>query len=841
MATHPSFSQFTANLHPQVPADRTVSGEHWRISPITDSLVRLEWSDDGIFEDRPTQVVLNRDLGGDVHADIRRTGGGVRIETPALLLDYDGRPFSKEGLSIVVKGVPGSQFNTWHYGERGGGNLLGTARTLDEVDGDTPLGDGILSRDGWAVLDDSASNVLDDAATVGGEDNPFGTWPVPRVDDPGRVDLYVFAYGLRFLEAIRDWHRLTGPTPLLPRWALGNWWSRFYRYDQDGYLNLMDRFRAEGLPFTVAVIDMDWHLTDADPKYGSGWTGYTWNRDLFPDPTRLLADLHDRGMRVTLNEHPRDGIRAFEEEYPAVARAMGVDPESGEPVAFDPSSPRFLDAYLDMHHRMAADGVDFWWIDWQQGGVTRQRGLDPLWMLNHVHWLDSLDEAGKEGSGRWPMTFSRFAGPGSHRYPIGFSGDTIVSWRSLEFQPRFTATAANIGYDWWSHDIGGHMLGRRDDELEARWYQFGVFSPINRLHSSSSPFSGKEPWNFPEPVRHAMAGALRLRQRLLPYLHTMNYRTAFRARPLVEPMYWQDPGIGEAYDYPNEYRFGSELVVAPVVRPRDPVSRLARTDLWLPQGEWFDFFDGRRYRAPRPGGRRLAAWRGIERIPAFAKAGGIVPLQTLDGPDALNSTDNPRLLRVLAFPGDGSFTLHEDDGEWTHVRQGRAALTDLRQEWGDDAVVFTVGAVRGDAAAVPEVRDWAVAFRGVGDAPGAVTATVDGAPVDCVAEYDEATLTLSVTVRAVPRSAVLRVEASGLRAADDPATEDCRRVLMDAQMPNLTKDVTFSMIAEQGAAALAGLRALDMQAGAPHADLAESHMPESVIAALEEILLRSRS
>ena len=205
--------------------------------------------------------------------------------------------------------------------------------------------------------------------------------------------------------------------------------------------------------------------------------------------------------------HPRDGIRAFEEPYAKAAATVGVDAEAQEPVEFDLTNPRFVRAYFDMHHDLETEGVDFWWLDWQQGGVTRQPGLDPLWVLNHLHYLDS----GRDG--RWPLTFSRFAGPGSQRYPVGFSGDTVVTWKSLKFQPYFTATASNIGYGWWSHDIGGHMFGYRDEELEARWYQLGVFSPINRLHSTCSPFSGKEPWNFHEPVRSAMVDVLRLRQR----------------------------------------------------------------------------------------------------------------------------------------------------------------------------------------------------------------------------------------------------------------------------------------------------------------------------------------
>lgn len=137
---------------------------------------------------------------------------------------------------------------------------------------------------------------------------------------------------------------------------------------------------------------------------------------------------------------------------------------------------------------------------------------------------------GEEQDHELPLILSRYAGPGSHRYPVGFSGDTVVSWESLKFQPYFTSTASNIGYGWWSHDIGGHMLGVRDEELEARWYQLGVFSPINRLHSSLSPFVGKEPWNFQQPVRDIMRDALILRHRLIPYLHTMNWRAATKGR-----------------------------------------------------------------------------------------------------------------------------------------------------------------------------------------------------------------------------------------------------------------------------------------------------------------------
>ncbi|PWG66313.1 TIM-barrel domain-containing protein [Bifidobacterium callitrichidarum] len=827
-----------------------IQGDRWRIGILTESLIRLEWQENGHFEDHATQMVVDRDFAEETpHFTQTIRDGLLIVDTPALRLTYDMQPFSKEGLSIVVKGVANSQMNTWHYGDVQRGNLRGTARTLDEVNGETKLGLGVISHDGWAVIDDSASNIIVDgaeAAEVKGEANPFGTWVVPRDNDG--TDLYFFGYGHRFVEAVQDFYRLTGPTPLLPRFALGNWWSRYHRYTEAEYLKLVDRFEQEGLPFTTAVIDMDWHLVDdVDPKYGSGWTGYTWNRKFFPDPERFQRTLHEHGLKTTLNVHPRDGIRAFEDGYEAVAEAMGIDPKSGEPVEFDLTSPRFMDAYFNLHHNLENMGTDFWWLDWQQGGVTRQKGLDPLWMLNHMHYLDS----GRED--RWPLTFSRYAGPGSHRYPVGFSGDTVVTWESLKFQPYFTSTASNIGYGWWSHDIGGHMFGYRDEELEARWYQLGTFSPINRLHSTDSPFNGKEPWNFHAETRNAMDKALRLRHMLLPYLYAMNWRAAAEGRPLVEPMYWQSPENANAYGVEQEFRFGTELIVAPIVTPADRDVQMAKADVWLPQGTWFDFFTGRRYEARPAAGRKFEVWRGLDGMPVFAKAGGIVPLQTLDELNGReNSVANPAHLDVLVFPGaSGAFALKEDDGtNQARPDESALAVTAMNLAWGGEVAGegepgesrFVIAPVSGNRAAVPEFRTWTVTFRGVARNDSSVTGptvTVDGKPVEAQVSYDAESLSLTVTVSDVPVSAELAIAAK-LAIADDPSVEDAFRVLYDAQIDYLTKERAYGLIRESGAGALGALHTLESTASdRPRHDFDDSHMPSAVIQAIAEPLLRT--
>ena len=831
--TSPDPQDFRLDATPAMRADNVVSGEHWRIGLITDSLVRFEWSDSGVFENRPTQTVLNRDFGSPVERRVTERDGRVIIDTAALTIVYDQQPFSKEGLSVVVKGVADTQFNTWHYGDAQRGNLKGTARTLDEADGAIELDNGVISRDGWAVIDDSAANIIIETDTVNGKANPFGTWVSPRAT--AETDLYFFGYGHRYIEAVRDFYRLTGPTPLLPRFAMGNWWSRYYRYTQDGYLALMDRFKREGIPFTTSVIDMDWHrVDDVDPKYGSGWTGYSWNRELFPDPPAFLADLHRRGLRTTLNVHPRDGVRAFEDAYPEVAKRVGIDPATEENVEFDLTNPDFVDAYFDMHHRMEAEGVDFWWLDWQQGGVTDIPGLDPLWMLNHMHYLDS----GRGGN--WPLTFSRYAGPGSHRYPVGFSGDTIVTWESLAFQPQFTATASNIGYGWWSHDIGGHMFGYRDEELEVRWYQLGAFSPINRLHSTDSPFNGKEPWNFHGDAERAMTSALRLRHAMIPYLYTMNRRAAFDNEPLVQPLYWDYPEIEDAYKLTDEFRFGTELLVAPIVDPAERSVQRAKADVWLPQGEWFDFFDGRHYTSRPAEGRRLEAWRDLDRMPVFAKPGAIVPLQMPAEGEALNSVANPRALQVLVFPGaENSFTLWEDDG--AAQSKDRWASTEMALRFEGDSAQFSIAPAEGATDVIPVSRDWTVTFRGIApEAMHAVRATVDGSAAAPEVAYDAETLSLTVTLRDVPTSAAIAIDfADGLAVADDPVEADAFAVLKDAQMLYMTKEHAYRAIRELGKDALPALSTLEDLHGVGAQTKHQSHMPQPVIQALAEVLTRN--
>lgn len=762
---------YRIQAEPECRTENIVEGACYRISVLTTGLIRLEYNEHGVFEDNPTQIVWNRDLG---MCDYRLvdTEKYLEIITDRIYLHYDKKRFSKNGLFIEVKGSLVPFGNVWHYGDKeysyGQGNLKGTARTLDGANGEIQLEEGLIAITGYAVLDDSKSLIIKKDG-----------WVEERAEQ--EEDLYFWGYGMDYLTCIQDFYRLCGKMPMVPRYAMGNWWSRYHKYTEKSYRDLMERFERENIPFSVAVIDMDWHLVDVEKKYGSGWTGYTWNRELFPDPDAFLEWLHAQGLHVTLNVHPADGVRAYEEMYEIMGRALGmddVDIEQELPISFDIADENFLEAYFEyLHHPQEEKGVDFWWIDWQQGRLSKIEGLDPLWMLNHYHFLDN----GR--GGKRPMTFSRYAGPGSHRYPVGFSGDTIISWESLGFQPFFTATSSNIGYGMWSHDIGGHMSGIRDDELSGRWVQFGVFSPIMRLHSSNNRFNSKEPWRYRTEIRMVMEDFLRLRHKMIPYLYTMNYRQYAEGIPMILPMYYQYPKKHEAYEVPNQYLFGSEMVVAAVTTPCIKALNMAKIMVWIPEGEWYDLFTGLCYH----GGRKMNLYRDITTIPVLVRAGSIIPFQENY---MENIDENPKRLHLYVYVGeDAVFTLYEDDNSTTDYQKEKCVKTSYK--WQEKESSLYLCGAKGEISLVPESRDYIVTFCGIKDAEITGKVISDGRSVEVNVEKNT-DITVSLKNVPVNEDIVLTLQRKVYRGKE--IIHRCYEILDRAEIEYDLKEKIFDLI-----------------------------------------------
>jgi alpha-glucosidase (family GH31 glycosyl hydrolase) len=711
-------------LQPEPKADprAVVTVGHARFTVLTPKLIRMEWSADGVFEDRASFVFLNRLMPVPKFTQSKGQSDEVTIATDALKLVYrpalaDGGRFRARSLSVsfMLNGKP----VTWTPGMADTGNLQGTTRTLDGARGNKtrePIGPGLVSRDGWTVVDDSARPLFDstDFSFSRGE---ASVWPWVTLRSPGeREDLYFFGYGHAYKEALGDYVRVAGRIPLPPRFAFGTWWSRYWAYSDQELEDLVKGFRENSVPLDVLVIDMDWHQTfgvhaPRPPEKNIdqagellGWTGYTWDKHLFPDPGLFLQHIHQEGLKATLNLHPASGVQPWEDAYPAMATAMGIDPASKKYVPFDITDKKFATNYMDLlHHPLEKQGIDFWWLDWQQKPTTALPGVSPTWWLNYVHFTD------QEREGKRPLLFHRWGGLGNHRYEIGFSGDTVSVWDSLAFQPWFTATAANVGYAYWSHDIGGHQPGPVDPELFTRWVQFGAFSPILRTHTSKNPDSERRIWAYPEPYSDMMRQTFQTRYAMQPYIYTEARRTYDTGVAFVRPLYYEWPDAADAYDSRNEYMFGDQMMVAPVTVPVDAESQLATVSLWVPPGDWFEWSTGKHLHGPA----KIEGPYSIDQVPEFVRAGAIVPMQPAMEYTGEKPID-PLIVNVMPL-ADGqhsAYTLYDDSTQGESYEDGVCTWTELKAERTGDDVHVVVEVVRGSFAGMIERRGYEIRLPG---------------------------------------------------------------------------------------------------------------------------------
>jgi alpha-glucosidase len=672
-----------------------------RFTVLTPQMIRMEWAADGKFENHASFVFLNRHMPvPKFEKTLADDGKQLTLKTSALTLTYtpsaDGR-FTPQDLQIqlAVEGKP----VTWHPGMDDPENLQGTTRTLDGALGgktQEPMGQGLVSRSGWVLLDDSTRPLFDssDFSFKEGEKSPW-PWVIERPAGE-RQDWYFFGYGHDYRQALGDYVRVAGRIPLPPRFAFGAWWSRYWAYSDQEIEEIIRGFHENDVPLDVFVIDMDWHLSEGQlaargekdqSGEGLGWSGYTWNKTLFPDPDQFLAKLHADGLKTSLNLHPASGVQPWEAAYPAMAKAMGIDPATKKYVPFDITNKAYAINYMNLlHHPLEKQGIDFWWLDYQQEQHTKMPGVMPTWWLNYVHFTDQQRE------GKRPLLFHRWGGMGNHRYQIGFSGDTVSVWDSLAFQPWFTATAANVGYAYWSHDIGGHMPGAVEPELFTRWVQFGSFSPILRTHTTKNPDSERRIWAYPEPYSAILRSTFQMRYALQPYLYTEARRTYDTGVAFFHPLYYDWPEEEAAYTSKGEYRFGDQMLVAPVTVAADKVSGLATEKVWVPKGEWIEWPTGKHFTGPAIVERSFA----IDQVPVYLKAGAIVPMQPPMRYTGEKPVD-PLIVNVWPLaPGTTStYSVYEDSGVAVEYQRGVFARTPIKATQTGDSLKVEIGPVQG--------------------------------------------------------------------------------------------------------------------------------------------------
>lgn len=715
-----------------------------RFTIVCDECVRIEYAPAaGGFVDAPSLTAVSRP-GTPLVVEDADGAEPVVLRTPRFVLEFRPRGcgFTRDTLRVQIVGpfAPGGPQGAsveWHPGARQQGNLGGTLATLDGLKRSVPLPDGLLSRDGWFLIDDSRGHVLD------------GGWVKTRdeVVPGGGTDWFLLCYGADYAGALRAFTRFAGAVPMPRRSLLGSWYSRYWPHTSEQYRAIVNEYESHGIPLDVVVLDMDWHR--------DGWTGWSWNRDLLPDAEELLRWMRERGLAVTLNLHPADGVGPHEDRYAEFMRAIGRDPASRETVPFDAGDRRYMGSLFEQVHRpLEESGVDFWWVDWQQGrSVPSVPGLTNLAWLNCLYFRHT---AGEGARGRRGVSFSRWAGEShaheghagqakssspplpsgrggqdafaevwsDHRHPIHFSGDAHTGWEMLDFQVPFTIVAGNAGCFYWSHDIGGHF-GPRDEEATARWVQFGALSAALRLHSARTEALDRRPWSYAPRFLESMRRAFALRATLMPYLYTQVRACHERSLPLLRAMYVDRPMETESYRSARQFMLGEHLLCAPITAPGVGPSCVAWREVWFPSlglegggvGAWYRWGKGERYAA----GTHAVVSASIDETAMFAPGGVAIPLRAGVGPRMTDGDHHELVVRTWpGTPGQVSESeLYEDDGETRGHEFGEFARTPMRLEWLEgaeaDRVIarLTFGPTRGRYSGQPPEREWCVEFAGI--------------------------------------------------------------------------------------------------------------------------------
>ena len=783
--------------NPVADPDAVVQSGNMRFTVLTPQMIRIQYSSKKVFEDRSTFAVVNRRLPVPAFTTSEEDGY-LYIKTEAVTLKYRtgsnpttlrNRP---EFLSVTFD-MNGHEV-VWYPGKDDALNLKGTTRTLDNGRGDSKRGElenGILSRGGWALIDESASAKRGDGSRTfafepmeeGGMD-----WAKPLADESA-TDWYILCYGHDYKKALGDFVKIAGRIPMPPDYMFGYWYSKYQRYTAQDFMDITMDIENNRIPIDIMIMDVDWHK--------DGWTGWSWNTSLIPDPKGLINWMHQHNMKVSLNLHPADGVNNYEDNFAQMCADLGKDPGTTTNIPWQLEDYNFYKAMFKNIIRLReSEGVDFWWIDWQQRLTNNNMaGLGETFWCNHVFYeymrLNRPEHR--------PVIFHRWGGLGSHRYPIGFSGDTFATFPTLAFQPYFTATASNVGFGYWGHDLGGHQQpGDNDPELYLRWMQFGVFTPIFRTHATNAANIERRIWvyeNFPSLLK-----TVQLRYAMFPYIYTAAREAYDTGVSMCRPLYYDNPEDANAYKYEDEYMFGNDILVAPIVTPADADKTVKRT-VWLPEGKWWNVCRSKLM----DGNVTFTDTYGQEDIPYFYKAGSII----VNNPPQKSVTTKASTLILKVVPGaDGSYSLYEDEGDTELYKDGVFSRTEFTQTRNAQSVTLNIGARTGVYPGMPDERAYRAEFIGSEKPEKVLINGIEAASGTWSYDSDNRTVIVNVpaascdvTTSVELRYAVLQSELTGINGTENGTTSieyNAQDGTVTAHLAGTAKNAKLEIVSSNG-------------------------------------------
>ena len=653
-------------------------GHKYRISILSDVLIRFEYSEHGTFNDYPTMFACNRSF-SKPKVTFREDENIILLTNDIFTIQYTkeksfiGSRFAPEQyLKVSINGTD----KVWYFNHPEVRNFKGTFYSLDEVKNEPNMDKGLFSLDGFVSFDDSRTPILSEN----------GNLIAPNYKN---IDTYLFIYNKDFGFALRDYFNLTGHAPLIPRYALGNWWFKNEAYNIRDIQNIVNNFKKNDIPFSVLLLGEYERTRNKDSLLS-----FSLNKIGIPSTEVLSKYLHDNNIYLGCNIKTEGDLSENEEHFSDFSKMYG----STKTLPINVYDEKFMISFLrTIISPMFISGIDFLWVD----DNNKKNALRDYIMNYYLYNNMALNKQKRN------IVMSRNFGYLPHKFGILYSGKTNVSWKTLRSLPFYNANASNIGVSWLSHDVGGFEGGTEDSELYMRWVQFGTYSPILRLSSNFGKYYKREPWRWDARTFKVVHDYLRLRHRLIPYLYSEAYKYTSIGSPLVQPLYYRYP---ETYDeklYKNEYYFGTELFVCPIVDPKDSVMNRVVHQIFLPNGVWYDFKTGKKF----PGGRRYVTFYKDEDYPVYARTGAIIPMAILNE-NNINSTKNPDNLEIHIFPGrSNTYKLYEDDGQTDMYKEGYYNITEINYYYKENDFSVSIEPKEGNVNVLPKTRNYVIRFR----------------------------------------------------------------------------------------------------------------------------------
>ena len=650
-------------------------GSKYRISLLSPRLVRIEYNPEGVFNNRETAIVKNRNFPLP-EFNKKEDDHFLVIETMYFSLTYlKGASFGSRTLYATCNG----RKDGWYYGKKEVRNFGGTFMSLDQTLKFPELSKGLFSNDGIVTIDDSSAMSFDDNSNYLESNMP-----------KSHVDMYLFIYGKDFGQCLADFFYLTGKPPLIPRYALGNWWSKEENYSAKDVYELIDRFMRHNIPLSVFLLDNGWSRIDL--KYPNVKNGFSFNEKLFPDVVEFVKKIHEKNIKLGVKINPQYGFYPFENYYLEARKYFEAD--NNGVIPFNPKDMKSIDVFLKLFlHPLKRSGVDIIWNDYYDGNKEN------MYLVNYYITKDDALYNNRN------IMLSRNSTYNAHLYNVLYSGRTAINWDVLKMLPYLNITSANIGACFWSHDVGGSIGGIEDNDLYLRSLQFGVFSPILRFNTEKGKYFKREPWKWDVVTETIATDYLKLRHKLIPYIYSESYYYYKESKLLIQPFYYYNLSFYDDENYANQYFFGNAFMISPIIKPMDEIIGRTIQKFFIPEGVWYDFKTGKRF----VGNHKYISFYPISDYPIFVKQGSIIPMAA---DDSYMDYRNPKTLEIHVFPGQSNtYRLYEDDGESFEYLKGKYAITELDYNYRKSNYTLIIRNVEGDTSVLPSKRNYKIVFR----------------------------------------------------------------------------------------------------------------------------------